>query len=365
MISFESDYTTGAHPRILERLAETNLEAVTGYGTDFYCESAREKIRDACGCKEAQVYFLVGGTQTNAVVISSMLRRYEGVVAVSTGHINVHEAGAIEYTGHKVLALPCHLPERNGEVSKVRRLTSSPKDSGKMDADNLKEFLQKFYQDDSRDHMVFPGMVYLSYPTEYGTLYSKKELEAIALVCREYEMPLFLDGARLGYGLMSLESDMTMQDIAKLCDVFYIGGTKVGALCGEAVVFPRGNAPKHFLTAIKQHGAMLAKGRLLGIQFDTLFTENLYLDISRHAIEMAEQLKKILREKGCTFYLESSTNQQFIILEDGQLKKLREHVAVSFWEKADDTHTVVRLVTSWSTRKEDLEQLEEALEICC
>lgn len=367
MISFESDYTTGAHPRILERLAETNLEAVTGYGTDFYCESAREKIRDACGCKEAQVYFLVGGTQTNAVVISSMLRRYEGVVAVSTGHINVHEAGAIEYTGHKVLALPCHLPERNGmgEVSKVRGLTSSPKDSGKIDADNLKEFLQKFYQDDNREHMVFPGMVYLSHPTEYGTLYSKKELEAIALVCREYEMPLFLDGARLGYGLMSLESDLTMQDIAKLCDVFYIGGTKVGALCGEAVVFPRGNAPKHFLTAIKQHGAMLAKGRLLGIQFDTLFTENLYLDISRHAIEMAEQLKKILREKGCTFYLESPTNQQFIILEDGQLKKLRKHVAVSFWEKADDTHTVVRLVTSWSTRKEDLEQLEEALEICC
>lgn len=379
MVSFESDYTTGAHPKILERLAETNLEPASGYGTDSYCESAIEKIRDACGCPKAQVQFLVGGTQTNAVVISSMLRRYEGVVTASTGHINVHEAGAVEYTGHKALALPCPLPEISGQTvpgnacgkinpdasdagAHMDGQTVPGNECGKINADILKEFLRKFYQDDNQEHMVYPGMVYLSHPTEYGTLYSKKELEAISSICQEYQIPLFLDGARLGYGLMSLESDLTIKDIARLCDVFYIGGTKVGALCGEAVVFPKGNGPAHFLTSVKQHGALLAKGRLLGIQFDTLFTENLYFDISRHAIEMAEQLKRILREKGCVFYLESPTNQQFIILEDGKLEKLKEHVLVSFWEKADDTHTVVRLATSWSTTKEDLEELEKRLE---
>lgn len=379
MVSFESDYTTGAHPKILERLAETNLEPASGYGTDSYCESAIEKIRDACGCPKAQVQFLVGGTQTNAVVISSMLRRYEGVVTASTGHINVHEAGAVEYTGHKALALPCPLPEISGQIvsgNACGKINPDASDAGahmdgqtvpgnacgKINADILKEFLQKFYQDDNQEHMVYPGMVYLSHPTEYGTLYSKKELEAISSICQEYQIPLFLDGARLGYGLMSLESDLTIKDIARLCDVFYIGGTKVGALCGEAVVFPKGNGPAHFLTSVKQHGALLEKGRLLGIQFDTLFTENLYFDISRHAIEMAEQLKRILREKGCVFYLESPTNQQFIILEDGKLEKLKEHVLVSFWEKADDTHTVVRLATSWSTTKEDLEELEKRLE---
>lgn len=379
MVSFESDYTTGAHPKILERLAETNLEPASGYGTDSYCESAIEKIRDACGCPKAQVQFLVGGTQTNAVVISSMLRRYEGVVTASTGHINVHEAGAVEYTGHKVLALPCPLPEISGQTvpgNECGKINADASDAGahmdgqtvpgnacgKINADILEEFLRKFYQDDNQEHMVYPGMVYLSHPTEYGTLYSQKELEAISSICQEYQIPLFLDGARLGYGLMSLESDLTIKDIARLCDVFYIGGTKVGALCGEAVVFPKGNGPAHFLTSVKQHGALLAKGRLLGIQFDTLFTENLYFDISRHAIEMAEQLKRILREKGCVFYLESPTNQQFIILEDGKLEKLKEHVLVSFWEKADDTHTVVRLATSWSTTKEDLEELEKRLE---
>lgn len=342
MISFESDYTTGAHPAILQKLAESNLEPVSGYGTDIYCESARRKIREACGCPNAEIHFLVGGTQANAVVISSMLHEYEGVLAAETGHINVHEAGAIENTGHKVLALPHH--------------------RGKIQAGELREYLKRFYGDDSYEHMVFPGMVYLSYPTEYGTLYRKEELTEIAEICREYEMKLFLDGARLGYGLMSLESDMTLSEIAQLCDAFYIGGTKVGALCGEAVVFPRGNAPRHFLTMVKQKGALLAKGRLLGIQFDTLFTDNLYFEIGKYAIEMAEQLKKVLREKGCSFYLESPTNQQFIILEDSRLKELSEHVVFSFWEKADDTHTVVRLVTSWSTRPEDIEKLGELLE---
>lgn len=341
MISFESDYTTGAHPHILQKLAETNPEPASGYGTDPYCERACGKIRKACGAPDADIYFLTGGTQTNVVVISSMLRSYEGVLAAESGHISVHEAGALEYSGHKVLTLPAH--------------------QGKINPEELKSYLEKFYQDENHEHMVFPGMVYLSHPTEYGTLYRKKELEDIREICRTYHIPLYLDGARLGYGLMSRESDMTLEDIARICDVFYIGGTKTGALCAEAVVFPRGNAPRHFLTIMKQHGALLAKGRLLGIQFDALFTDNLYFEISRHVIEMAELLKKQLREKGCVFYLESPTNQQFIILENSRLKKLKEQVSVSFWEQADDTHTVVRLVTGWSTTEEDIETLGEIL----
>lgn len=231
-----------------------------------------------------------------------------------------------------------------------------PHHSGKIDPGELKEYLEGFYQDANHEHMVFPGMVYLSHPTELGTLYSRKELEEISHICREYEIPLFLDGARLGYGLMSSDTDVTLQDVAQLCDVFYIGGTKVGALCGEAVVFPE-KAPRHFLTSVKQHGALLAKGRLLGIQFDTLFTDNLYFDISRHAIERAEELKRVLQEKGCTFAWESPTNQQFVILEDSTVRRLKEHVVFSFWEKADETHTVVRFVTSWATRKEEIEEL--------
>ena len=336
MISFENDYIQGAHPEVLKRLTETNLEPLSGYGADPYCESAREKIRRECGCPEAEIHFLVGGTQTNAVVIDAMLKGFEGVVAADTGHVAVHEAGAVEYTGHKVLTIPHH--------------------SGKIDPGELKEYLEGFYQDANHEHMVFPGMVYLSHPTELGTLYSRKELEEISQICREYEIPLFLDGARLGYGLMSSDTDVTLQDVAQLCDVFYIGGTKVGALCGEAVVFPE-KAPRHFLTSVKQHGALLAKGRLLGIQFDTLFTDNLYFDISRHAIERAEELKRVLQEKGCTFAWESPTNQQFVILEDSTVRRLKEHVVFSFWEKADETHTVVRFVTSWATRKEEIEEL--------
>ncbi len=304
MLSFACDYLEGAHREILKRLAETNDIQEPGYGEDCFCESAKEKIRQVCECPEAEVFFLTGGTQTNAVVIDALLQKYEGVVAAATGHINVHEAGAIECTGHKVMTLPSY--------------------QGKMKAEDLKCLLESFWKDASYEHMVFPGMVYLSYPTEYGTLYSKAELQAIAEVCREYQIPLYLDGARLGYGLMSSESDLTMPVIAELCDVFYIGGTKVGALIGEAVVFTKKNMPKHFMTIVKQHGALLAKGRLLGIQFDTLFTGDLYFEISRHAIRMAELLKRGFQERGYSFYLDSPTNQQFIILSLDEISKLKE-----------------------------------------
>jgi len=234
-------------------------------------------------------------------------------------------------------------------------------ENGKIVPELLKEYLDTFYMDENREHMVFPGMVYISHPTEYGTLYNKKELEQISDICQGYEIPLYLDGARLGYGIMSRETDVTMEDIAKCCDVFYIGGTKVGALCGEAVVFTKGNAPKHFMTIVKQKGALLAKGRVLGVQFDTLFTDGLYFDISRHAIDMAEQLKGMLKEKGYQFYMESPTNQQFVIVENGKLSELKKSVAVSFWEKYDDAHTVIRLATSWSTTQEDMDILKEVL----
>ena len=341
MVSFESDYIAGAHPQILKRLMETNLESLPGYGTDPYCERAKEKIRRAIGREDAEVEFLVGGTQTNAVVISTMLADYEGVIAAKTGHISTHEAGAVEYSGHEVLELP--------------------QKEGKLEASVLADYLDSFYADANHEHMTFPGMVYLSHPTEYGTLYTKQELTDIAAVCRKAQIPLYLDGARLGYGLMSRQTDVTLEDIAALCDVFYIGGTKVGALCGEAVIFTRGNRPKHFMASIKRRGALLAKGRLLGIQFDALFTDGLYFSISRHAIDLAEKLKEILAAQGLEFYLDSPTNQQFVVLTDARLKKLQEKVAVSFWEKPDADHTVVRLATSWSTTREDLDALEAAL----
>ncbi len=341
MLSFENDYSEGAHPKILQRFIETNMEQVPGYGNDPYCESAKAKIREACNCPEAEIFFLVGGTQTNAVVIDSMLQAYEGVVSAQTGHVNAHEAGAIEYTGHKVLSIPQY--------------------EGKMKASDLEAYLKTFWQDESHEHMVFPGMVYISHPTEYGTLYSKQELSDLSAVCRRYEIPLYLDGARLGYGLMSKSTDVTLPDIAELCDVFYIGGTKVGALCGEAVVFTKHNMPKYFVTHVKQHGALLAKGRLAGVQFDTLFTDNLYFEISRHAIEMAELLKQGLAEKGYTFHLDSPTNQQFIVLDDEKYNELQKQVRCCFWEKPDDTHTVVRFATSWATPKENIDKLMELL----
>lgn len=341
MISFENDYSTGAHPRVLEALAATNLEPAPGYGTDRFCASAAERIRAACADDTADVFFLVGGTQTNAVVISSLLAGYEGVIAADTGHIAVHEAGAIEATGHKVIALPEH--------------------DGKLQAADVEAYLEGFYADANYEHMVFPGMVFIAHPSELGTLYSLAELEELSALCRRYEIPLYLDGARLSYGLAAPESDVTLPDIARLTDAFYIGGTKCGALCGEAVVFPRGGMPKHFLTHVKQHGALLAKGRLLGVQFDTLFTNGLYGEVGRTAIDAAAELRRILSEAGCAFFRESPTNQQFVILENSQMKALAERVRFSFWERVDDTHTAIRFVTSWSTTAEDLAFLETAL----
>ena len=340
MLYFENDYCEGAHEAILRRLMETNLEKTSGYGTDPYCASAREKIRTACGCPEADVFFLSGGTQANVIVIAAMLRRYEGVVAAVTGHIHGHEAGAVEYTGHKVLALP--------------------QTDGKLSASTLQDYLETYYADANHEHMTFPGMVYISYPTEYGTLYTKAELEALHEVCARYQLPLFMDGARLGYGLASPACDLTLADLARLTDVFYIGGTKVGALCGEAVVFPHG-APAHFMTMVKQQGGLLAKGRLLGLQFDVLFTDDLYLKISRHAIQAAETLKAALREKGYRFFLESPTNQIFVVLDNAQLDALEGKAKFGFWEKFDDTHTVVRIATSWATRMEEVQQLIKLL----
>ena len=337
MLAFQCDYTEGAHPAIMQRLCDTNLEQLPGYGVDHYCDAAKEKIKAACGCPDAEVFLLVGGTQTNQTVIASVLDTYQGVLSAETGHVSAHEAGAIEYSGHKVLTLP--------------------QKEGKIDADTARRYLERFYNDASYDHMVFPGMVYISHPTEYGTLYTLQELTDLSALCREYEIPLFMDGARLGYGLMSSGTDVTLQDIARLCDIFYIGGTKVGALCGEAVVFTHGNAPKHFFTQIKQHGALLAKGRLLGIQFDTLFTDDLYMKISRHAILMADKMRAAFREKGYRFFIETTTNQIFVVLDNEKIDELKKQVVFEFWEPFDDTHTVVRFVSSWATTEENVDKL--------
>lgn len=342
MISFESDYINGAHPAILERLVDTNMEATSGYGTDGYTDSAIRKIRESIGIEDAEVYFAAGGTQANQLVISTMLKDYEGVVAATTGHVSAHEAGAIEYSGHKVLTIPGHM--------------------GKIDAVELKNFIEGFYRDGNHEHMVFPGMVYISQPTEYGSIYSLSEMIEISHICNEFDIPLFIDGARLAYGLMSEEADFSIQDIARLCDVFYIGGTKVGTLFGEAIVFTKNNMPKHFVTLAKQRGALIAKGRLLGLQFDTLFTDNLYFECGKNAIENKKLLVDVLKRNGYKFFYESPTNQQFIIIDNDELNKLRKKVAVSFWEEYSETQSVIRLATSWATTKEDIEKLDSVLD---
>ncbi len=340
-VSFTCDYCEGAHPRILERLAETNFAQEPGYGFDSFSKSARARIREATGCPEADVFFLTGGTQTNATVIDSLLHGFEGVIAANTGHIAVHESGAVEFGGHKVITLP-------GK-------------EGKLNADDLNTYLEAFYADEAWEHMVIPGMVYISFPTEYGTIYSRSELESLKAICSRYKLPLFIDGARLGYGLASPACDITLPQLARLCDVFYIGGTKVGALCGEAVVFPGGNAPAHFFTTVKQHGALMAKGRLCGVQFDTLFTDDLYMQISRNAIKMAMDLKAIFAARGIPLYIDSPTNQQFPIMTQKDLAPLEGKVLYEIWEHLPDRRLVTRFATSWATTAEQLEYLASLL----
>ena len=341
MISFASDYMEGAHPSILRRLSEINTSQQPGYGTDGICESAKAKIRLACNAPKADIFFISGGTQTNQLAIDTLLGPCEAVLAAKTGHISLHEAGAIEYTGHKVLEL-------------------DPTD-GKISAAQIEACMEAFRADENNIKMVQPGMVYISHPTEYGTLYSLAELEALSETCRRYGLPLYLDGARLGYALGCPASDVTLPDLARLCDLFYIGGTKVGALMGEALVFPQGNAPKRFRSMVKLHGALLAKGWILGVQFDELFTDGLYEKLGRHAIEMAELVQQIFREKGYLLYPPSPTNQQFIVLSDEQYKQLEKLVTFGYWEPYDASHSVVRFATSWATRREDVEYLREIL----
>ena len=341
MIRLACDYQEGCHPKILERLVQTNLESTPGYGTDEYCQSAKEKIKAACCAPDSEVFLLIGGTQTNSTVIRSILRPCEGVIAVTSGHINGHEGGAIEMGGHKVLTITPH--------------------DGKMDARELDRFIVDTLTAPSWDHGVIPAMVYISQATETGSVYSLSEMQAISEVCRKHGMPLFVDGARLGYALVSEGSDMTLADLARLADVFYIGGTKVGALLGEAVVFTNTKLAKNFFTIMKQGGAVLAKGRLLGLQFDTLFTDNLYFEISRHAIEMAMKLKAALKQKGYRFFSESPSNQQFVVLPNDKLTELEKEVQVSHWCKVDDNHTAVRFCTSWATKQENIDRVIELL----
>lgn len=337
MLPFANDYSRGAHPKVLQALVDTNLDAQPGYGVDQYSLQAAEKIKAEAQCPDADVFFIAGGTQTNAVVISNLLDGDEGVLAADSGHVNFHEAGSIEYTGHKVLTIP----QRNG----------------KLTAEAVQDYLDDWQADENHGQMVAPGVVYISHPTELGTLYSKRELADLAAVCQTNHLPLFMDGARLGYGLMSPASDLTLADVAKYCDVFYIGGTKVGALCGEAVVFTKRNTPKRFSTKIKRQGAMLAKGRLLGVQFDALFTNGLYFDISQHAIDLAMTLKQTLHDKGYTFLVDSPTNQQFVVVTNEQYDQLKQHIELSFWEKVDEQHTAIRFVSSWSTTETEVQQL--------
>ena len=340
MISFESDYNNGCHEAILKRLVETNNDRATGYGLDNYCTSAKAKIREACGKPDADVFFLVGGTQTNATVIDAMLQSYQGVLTVETGHINVHESGAIEFGGHKVLTLPSH--------------------DGKMESAELDQWLHDFYDDPTYDHMVFPGIVYITFATEMGTIYSLAELQAISDVCKSYKLPLFIDGARLGYGLMAEGCDVTLPQLADLCDVFYLGGTKCGAYCGEAVVFTKQNAPAHFFTIIKQHGALLAKGRLLGVQFDALMQDGLYFKIARHAVEQAIRLRDAFIAKEYKMYSNSPTNQQFVLLDKDTIARLEKDFVFEQWFPVGDLMNC-RFVTSWATSPDDVDALIAAL----
>lgn len=336
-LNLACDYMQGAHPAILKRMAENNLVKSGVYGDDAFSNSAREKIRLACQAPEADVWFLVGGTQTNATVLDALLRPYEGVISAETGHICIHEAGAIEHGGHKVL-------------------TVTGKD-GKISATQVQACVDAFRNDANCDHVVMPGAVYLSQPTELGTLYSLAELEQISKVCHSFGLRLYVDGARLAYALACSANDVTLPDLARLCDAFYIGGTKCGSLLGEAVVFPKHDSVPHFFSISKQHGAVLAKGFVAGLQFDTLFTDSLYFEIGRTAIFSADRIRQALVEKGYTMPVSSPTNQIFVLLDREKLETLSAKVEMSFWEKPDAEHTTMRFVTSWATTDEEVEQL--------
>ena len=340
--SFESDYNNGCLPEILRRLSETNDEKSSGYGFDPYTERAKDRIRKACDMTEAEVHFLVGGTQTNATAIDSLLQGCEGVLSVDTGHINVHESGAVEAFGHKVLVLP-------GIAG------------GKMAASQIDDYMRKFLADETYPHMVQPGMVYITLPTELGALYSRKELADIYTVCQQYGLGVYVDGARLGYGLMAEGNDIDLPFLAHHCDAFYIGGTKVGALLGEALIYTNTRAPKYIFTIIKRHGALLAKGRVLGLQFDTLFTDDLYFRVSRHAIDMAQALRKVFAKHGLSLGIDSPTNQQFVILSKEQKQRLAEEIAFEIWEPLPNDHLLCRFVTCWATTEADIAALDEAL----
>jgi threonine aldolase len=337
MQKFVSDYMEGAHPNILKRLAETNMDKYEGYGNDDISQSAKTRLQKITGKKNAEIYFLVGGTQTNETVISTMLMPYQGVISVKTGHINTHEAGAIEHGGHKVLTI-------DGI-------------DGKISASKIDEYVSLFYGDSNHTHEVFPGMVYISFPTEYGTIYSRSELLDIRKICDKYDMKLFIDGARLGYGLTCDNCDVNISDIADVADVFYIGGTKVGALFGEAVVFPRPETVKHFYTMTKTHGAMLAKGWLLGIQFDELFKDDLYFKISKNANECAARIRNALLEKGRALYIDSPTNQIFPIVTPHEAELLSKKVDYGFMETLPYGNIVIRFCTSWATKADDVDEL--------
>ncbi|MDO4643676.1 MAG: aminotransferase class V-fold PLP-dependent enzyme [Cardiobacteriaceae bacterium] len=341
MAHFGSDYLAGCHPAILEKLCETNLLQTNGYGQDPYCEAAREKIRKAVGSEQVDVHFLVGGTQTNATVIAAALRPYQGVIASEWGHITTHETGAIEAGGHKVLALPSA--------------------DGKLSAEQVRAYFEREYQQSTvQEHIVQPSMVYLSQSTEFGTVYQKEELQALSQICREYGLWLFVDGARLGYTLDASVSDVTLHDLATLCDVFYIGGTKCGALFGEAVVIVNPALKPHFRAMMKQQGALLAKGRLLGVQFDVLFSDNLYARICQQAVVFAQIIRQAFEEKGFAFYGQSTTNQQFPIVNRAQADLLMHDFGFAYWQ-AHGTQHVVRYCTSWATTQAEVDSLLQAI----
>ena len=342
MIYFQCDYEEGCHPAILKRLNETNLEQTVGYSMDPYCASAREKIKKAVGRPDADVHFLVGGTQTNTTVIASVLRPYQGVLTAASGHINCHETGAIESSGHKVLALPTN--------------------NGKITAQQVEDYYNWHHFNPDYEHMVMPGMVYISFPTEGGTLYSKAELTALYQVCQKCGLPLFIDGARMGYGLTCDDCDLTLPELAQLCDVFYIGGNKVGALFGEAVVIMNPALKRDFRFMMKQRGGMLAKGRLLGLQFDTLFTDDLYFKISRHANVMAKKIHAIFEDCGYKFLFDSPTNQQYPIMSDAELAILGQSFGYEYWERIDETHSAIRFASSWATTEDNISALRQAVE---